>query len=162
MSTNRQRAGGPAVIAVVIVIVLGLMCCGGGIIGILFPLVTISSSDPIVIMPAPPPGSSAEPNRPPEIAGIWQWQWAGAEGVHHLVLHENGQAERLLGGETVADSGTWQVAHDGNLQLRFDNEELSADFQMDGNSRLLDIATIPTDRDFPWIKVDKISTKLGE
>jgi hypothetical protein len=93
-------------------------------------------------------------NRPDSLVGIWRWQWSQGT-VHHVILHADGRAEKYENADAIHTDGTWHVDEDGELVVSF-----SMHFRVDSESEIMDIETIPTDRDFPWVKVDRVSNSL--
>lgn len=110
---------------------------------------------------SPASDRAADGNRnPTELAGIWQWQWTDGI-IQHVVLRKDGSAQRYHGTDLVADNGRWQVDHDNMLQLTFADERQQQTFRIDSALRITDIQTLPTDRDFPWCRVHRLTTKLS-
>lgn len=100
-------------------------------------------------------------NRPERFVGIWLWWWSDGP-AYHLVLHADGRAEKLSGFDPSFTNGSWQLDQDGFLEVRFAKPEASMRFRVDSDTEMMDVATIPTDRDFPWQKADRIVATLAD
>jgi len=95
-------------------------------------------------------------DRPAELVGTWQWQWSTGQKI---ILHADGRAERIEGqNDHRHRNGTWHVRDDGVLEVTMTMEfRVDDDVETDDrlkNIALMDIETIPTDHDFPWVKMD--------
>ena len=97
----------------------------------------------------------SEDTQPDELVGIWRWQWTRGT-VHHLQFHPDGRAEKYEDADKLISNGTWHVDDNGELIVK-----LTMRFRIDDDG-LMDIETIPTDRDFPWTKVDRVSNSLTD
>ena len=117
-----------------------------------------STAENVAASPGPDAAIGRNHN-PSELAGIWQWQWTDGI-IQHVVLSEDGSVQRFHGTDLVADGGRWQVESDKLLQLTFADEQPQT-FRIDSPFRMTDIQTLPTDRDFPWCRVHRLTTKLS-
>ena len=92
-------------------------------------------------------------NRPASFVGTWKWTGDAQES---LVLHDDGRAESR--GKIWHQNGTWDLRNDGslelNLRIQFQVDELVNDTNGERNIELMDVESIPTERDFPWRKVN--------
>ncbi len=115
----------------------------------------------------PPPQSSVDvpaekvPERDRYLVGIWQWQWTSGV-LDQIVLRDDGAAEKYRGTELANDGGKWHVDSEGQLQVAFPNDDLTMSFRIDSEFSITDIATLPTERDFPWFKVHKLASSLSK
>ncbi|MCR9199963.1 MAG: hypothetical protein NXI04_15110 [Planctomycetaceae bacterium] len=110
---------------------------------------------------SPGPDAAVDRTRnPSELAGIWQWQWTDGI-IQHVVLSEDGSVRRFHGTDLVADNGRWQVDGYNLLQITFADEVPPQTFRIDSLFRMTDLQTLPTDRDFPWCRVHRLTTKLS-
>lgn len=100
-------------------------------------------------------------DRPGRFVGIWLWWWSDGP-AYHLILHGDGRAEKLNGFDPVFTDGNWRLNEDGFLDVQFGDPDANMLFRVDSDTKIMDVATIPTDRDFPWEKVDKVVATLAD
>ncbi|MEP3481314.1 MAG: hypothetical protein ABJZ55_18885 [Fuerstiella sp.] len=100
-------------------------------------------------------------DRPAKFVGIWLWWWSDGP-AYHLILHNDGRAEKLSGFDPVFTDGKWRLDKNGFIDVRFGDSEDDMLFRVDSDTEIMDVATIPTDRDFPWEKVDKVVATLAD
>ncbi|TWU43627.1 hypothetical protein Poly51_62820 [Rubripirellula tenax] len=97
---------------------------------------------------------------PPYLVGIWQWQWTDGV-IDHVVLKSDGSAEKFKGTALANSGGTWRVDSQGMLQVGFPQDNDGITFRIDNEHSITDVETLPTDRDFPWFKVHKLTEALS-
>ena len=98
---------------------------------------------------------------PAYLVGIWQWQWTEVGIIDHFVLQSDGSAERFKDTALTNAGGTWHVDTEGMLQVGFPKHNIRFTFRIDNEYSITDIETLPTDRDFPWLKVHKLTESLS-
>ena len=107
---------------------------------------------------SPQAGSTAHPKY---LCGIWQWQWNEGGIIDHVVLRSDGSAIKCKDTMPANLDGSWHVDSQGMLQVRFPNDDIAITFRIDDEFSITDVATLPTERDFPWFKVHKLTTSLS-
>lgn len=96
---------------------------------------------------------------PPELVGIWTWQWTLVGDVDHVVLHADGTAEKFQDRKLVNANGAWQLESPGMMLVQFPDADYEIEFRIDEDG-LMDMSTLGTGRDLPWHKARRLSSSL--